>query len=621
MATSISLQKVFAASTSYVADHESNYTSIETAINALYAAVQGTGGSAGTDQRVNELYDTRNGIFGKASYKPVAATLSPSPYDLTVAAGAYWSGTEYRNKATSTTIALLSFSTGTLYLQVPTGGVPTVATSATGDTVWQFAWDDTTHVVSAVTLYSTAEILFDGDDYANAIAGYEDLTARLAALDAVSSFIGGQYAEDAGSHSGLDFAFFGGYVHNDNVVTNTAAGSVTLTNNDTNYVELNISSGAVSANVTSFTSGYIPLFVVTTSGGSISVVTDNRTWARGGGTGSHAQNTDLGTDSADFKLLRTATGAPSSNATFSVERGDENDVNIRWNETDDQWEFTNDGVTWTAIGTGSGGDLGSQELTKYVPFEDPTAILELTSQDTSLDYVQLDIGPTGSNVISSAPQGCSGVVVRVQFWDSAPGAGVNAKFRQYGGTAAPTKAYTVWGGTNEEDGVMTLILPGDDGNDPATIGFEYYLTASGSGTANVRVFLLGYFQRVTGVGTQTKTKSYTGLAVSAASSQTFDKTAFLTRGLIYNLTITETGGTMTGTYDVEIYAKDTFLAADLLYQAVAIDATAGSGVYTDRLPFMYLDSDSTSELHVKIINNDGSFGGTFTLDLTAEQFL
>ena len=45
------------------------------------------------------------------------------------------------------------------------------------------------------------------------------------------------------------------------------------------------------------------------------------------------------------------TGTPSQNAGIEVERGTATNVAIRWNETSDAWEFTNDGTTYVAFGT------------------------------------------------------------------------------------------------------------------------------------------------------------------------------------------------------------------------------------------------------------------------------
>jgi hypothetical protein len=57
----------------------------------------------------------------------------------------------------------------------------------------------------------------------------------------------------------------------------------------------------------------------------------------------------------DFLTLNeTITGTPTGNAGIIVNRGDLTDVVIRFNETEDQWEYTNDGTEYQAIGSGGG---------------------------------------------------------------------------------------------------------------------------------------------------------------------------------------------------------------------------------------------------------------------------
>ncbi len=620
MAT-ISLVKVFAGSTSYAADHELNYSTIEASINSLSTSL--TGATSLLDMPAALRYiDDRNGIFDKSYYKPndhggVALLLN----NLTIAAGAYWSGGDLRTCLVSTVIAMGPYSTGTLYVNVPLGGVPVVQAFATADSVWQFAYNQSTDIVTAVVLYSTCDILFGGIDYHNMLGDYNSVADRLAGVEAATGASGEYYSENA-PHTGLFFAYNAGVVQNDNVVSDTAGSTVLLVNATTNYVELDPSDGTVSSNTTDFTSGLIPLFTVVTAGGSVDTVSDKRTWARagGGGGGGHAQNTDTGTDNYTFTLADTAAGAPTLDASLTVDRGSSPDVEILWDETLNKWRFTNDGTNYSDLGAVSV-DLATQGWTKYVPLEDPTQILELLAQSTDVDYVQLDLGPTGINAITDAPNGVAAVVVRVQFWDSAPGSGVNVKLRKYGSIVSPTKPYTVWGGSTEQSDVSTLVLPGDDGilSGP-TLGFETFITASGAGTANCRIFLLGYYIRVTGVGTQKLAFSSAGNVATMNTTTQFNKTGFMNRGLCYLLKLTETGGTVVDPYDVYIYTKDTFLAADLVYSAVGIDPTASSGVYQDRLPFFYTDDDESAELHIKIINSDVTHNGTFTFELTAEQF-
>lgn len=52
-------------------------------------------------------------------------------------------------------------------------------------------------------------------------------------------------------------------------------------------------------------------------------------------------------------VLNTGSAAtPSFNAGIEVERGDFTNVQIRWNESTDKWQFTNDGVTYKDLGSG-----------------------------------------------------------------------------------------------------------------------------------------------------------------------------------------------------------------------------------------------------------------------------
>jgi hypothetical protein len=55
-------------------------------------------------------------------------------------------------------------------------------------------------------------------------------------------------------------------------------------------------------------------------------------------------------------LNSDVTGTPTENAGIEVERGTSNTVGIRWNETVDAWQFTNDGITYQNIGSLSASD-------------------------------------------------------------------------------------------------------------------------------------------------------------------------------------------------------------------------------------------------------------------------
>ena len=89
-----------------------------------------------------------------------------------------------------------------------------------------------------------------------------------------------------GQHAGLSFAYGAGLVRSSGGVLSVAAGLLSLTASATNYVEVDPTTGAVSANTTGYTPGRIPLYRVQTDASNIVAVTDDRallSTAGGGG--------------------------------------------------------------------------------------------------------------------------------------------------------------------------------------------------------------------------------------------------------------------------------------------------------------------------------------------------
>lgn len=64
-------------------------------------------------------------------------------------------------------------------------------------------------------------------------------------------------------------------------------------------------------------------------------------------------------------MLSSTSGSPTDNAFFKVERGTSDNVEIRWNETGDSWQFTNDGTTYFDIPTSTGGGAGLQDVLMF----------------------------------------------------------------------------------------------------------------------------------------------------------------------------------------------------------------------------------------------------------------
>lgn len=54
-------------------------------------------------------------------------------------------------------------------------------------------------------------------------------------------------------------------------------------------------------------------------------------------------------------LNSNVTGSPSEDAGIEVNRGSSPSVSLRWNETTDSWQLTNDGINYNNVGTVSTG--------------------------------------------------------------------------------------------------------------------------------------------------------------------------------------------------------------------------------------------------------------------------
>ena len=104
------------------------------------------------------------------------------------------------------------------------------------------------------------------------------------------------------------------------------------------------------------------------------------------GTTTTVNTTEMTVSDNIITLNNDVTGAPSENAGIEVERGSSSNVSIRWNETSDQWEFTNDGASYTALGGGGSGSSnaisqGNTNVTVTDTGSDGTIIFDTEGTD------------------------------------------------------------------------------------------------------------------------------------------------------------------------------------------------------------------------------------------------
>jgi len=131
-------------------------------------------------------------------------------------------------------------------------------------------------------------------------------------------------------------------------------------------------------------------------------VTVNGTLASAGGTLTVADNI--------IDLNSGTSGSPSENVGIKVDRGDSTDVQFRWNESDDQWEFTNNGSDYYGIigleqlsVTDSGGDgsLAYNNSTGVITYTGPSAseVRAHFSGGTGIDISSGTITTTDSEIV------------------------------------------------------------------------------------------------------------------------------------------------------------------------------------------------------------------------------
>jgi len=114
--------------------------------------------------------------------------------------------------------------------------------------------------------------------------------------------------------------------------------------------------------------------------------------------------TNVEFNGTNLYLNKNHTGAPSSNASINVERGSSTDASLTWNETADQWQFTNDlfvsgnygqngqSITINADNTAADSFLYMKGNTRHLKYDNTDEAFQFTGGDirTNFNYLLLD---------------------------------------------------------------------------------------------------------------------------------------------------------------------------------------------------------------------------------------
>ena len=111
---------------------------------------------------------------------------------------------------------------------------------------------------------------------------------------------------------------------------------------------------------------------------------------------------------------------PTETMYLKVERGNQSDVNIRWNESSDKWQFTNDGSNYYDFLTSGGTSLPSYQSGKYLTnngsslsWDDPDNNY-VTSASWSSSTGQLTLSRGGTSSLSNVTANVSNLVTYLE---------------------------------------------------------------------------------------------------------------------------------------------------------------------------------------------------------------
>lgn len=91
-------------------------------------------------------------------------------------------------------------------------------------------------------------------------------------------------------------------------------------------------------------------------------------------------------------LNSNVTGSPTENAGIEIERGTSDNVQLRWNETNDTWEATRDGLTYKDLVL-SGDDIPTSDITDFTE-NVQDAIGTILVDGTTVDFTYNDSTPS-----------------------------------------------------------------------------------------------------------------------------------------------------------------------------------------------------------------------------------
>jgi hypothetical protein len=224
-----------------------------------------------TDEAVNTqtgtTYTYLTGDRGKLVHHSNAAAIAGTlPQAGGTFASGWWMDVLNSGAGTLTITPVTSTIDGQVSLSLTTGQGVTIVSDGTNYLSIRGAGGYTLPIASAGTLGGIkvgSGLSIDGGGVLSA-SGSAPATSSLT-----------DFAQDAGTTTGLTYGYQAGRIRDGATTTNVSASTIAMTASTTNYVEVS-GAGTVSTNTTGYTAGRYPMATVVTDGSAITGVTDKR---------------------------------------------------------------------------------------------------------------------------------------------------------------------------------------------------------------------------------------------------------------------------------------------------------------------------------------------------------
>jgi hypothetical protein len=172
-------------------------------------------------------------------------------------------------------------------------------------------------------------------------ANVEDALAEIYTDHATTKTLAETFDENSATTTGLVWGYKSGLFRLDSTVTTVSAGTIALTDDATDYIEIDPSDGLVKKNTTSFTSGRIPLRTIVTASGVQTTSTDKRAWFSqvAAATTTTSGIMELATDAETITGTATDRVVTPANITAKLSTI-ANTYGVSWNESADTYVRT-----------------------------------------------------------------------------------------------------------------------------------------------------------------------------------------------------------------------------------------------------------------------------------------